>query len=75
MFEEDCWTISPCLQVLDTDGNLWYIAVGDLPKNATTDYSRKCNTRMLYRFNRTYSGYTGLSSAFRSDVSETGHTL
>jgi hypothetical protein len=68
------------LQVLDTDGNLWYIPVGELPKNGTTtppktpDPSRQCTPRMLYRFSRTYSGYTGLSSAFRSDVSTARHT-
>lgn len=60
----------PAHQVLDTNGNLRYIAVADLPTTPTTDYTRRCPTTWLFSFSGQYSGYTGLSAGFRSDVSD-----
>ena len=62
------------LQILDTNGNLRYIPVEKLPVpvNANTDYSVTCQARYLFTINTTlgYTGFTGLSGGFRSDVSD-----
>jgi hypothetical protein len=54
--------------VLDTEGWLRYIPVETLPAPNTNYASSVCRTKPLFRFTG-YSGYTGLSSAYRSDVS------
>lgn len=61
--------VAHCDQVLDTAGNLRYIPVNRLPTEATTDYTRRCPTTYLFKFSGSYSGYTGLAAAYRSDVS------
>lgn len=60
--------------MLDTGGTLRYIPVGSLPA-PSTNYSRRCTTTALFSFNGTYSGYTGLSSGYRSDVSQCLHVV
>jgi hypothetical protein len=55
------------LQVLDTDGNLRYIPQENIP-TPSLDFNTKCATKPMYAFSGFYS-YTGLSAAFRSDVS------
>lgn len=56
--------------VLDTNGNLRYIPVERLPA-PSTNYTRRCATTYLFKFSGPYSGYTGLSVGYRSDVSGT----
>lgn len=66
-----CVCVCVLSQVLDTAGNLRYIPVSFLPTEPTTDYTRRCPTTYLFKFTGSYSGYTGLSTGFRSDVSDT----
>lgn len=61
------------IAVLNTGGNLMYIPVANIPApdppTVATNFSRRCNTLPLYRFDTTYSAYTGLATGYRSDVS------
>lgn len=54
--------------VLDTSGNVRYIPADEIPKSHNSYYNTTCNTRYLYKFPEG-SGFTGLSTGFRSDVS------